>query len=164
MNRKPYAKPFLKWAGGKTQLVAEIEKNLPAEIYSRSFTYIEPFIGSGAVFFWLLNRFPKIERAVINDVNADLINVYRMIAASPGELIAVLRQFQREYHELSDNDEEKKQYYYAKRDFYNTRRADKITHAALFIFLNRTCFNGLYRVNRSNLFNAPVVSYKFLTN
>lgn len=163
MNNKTQAKPFLKWAGGKTQLVSEIEKNLPAEIFSERFTYIEPFVGSGAVFFWLL-RFPKMEKAVINDVNSDLINVYQTIAAKPKELIAVLKEFQSQYHELNDKEEEKKQYYYAQRDFYNTRSADKTTHAALFVFLNRTCFNGLYRVNRSNLFNVPMGSYRFSAN
>lgn len=161
MNDKTYAKPFLKWAGGKTQLVSEIEKNLPSEIFSGSFTYIEPFVGSGAVFFRLLNRFPKMEKAVINDVNSDLINVYKTIASSPEKLIAVLEEFQNQYHELNDKEEEKKKYYYTKRDLYNTRSADKIIHAALFIFLNRTCFNGLYRVNKSNLFNVPMGSYRF---
>jgi DNA adenine methylase len=80
------AKPFLKWAGGKTQLITEIEKSLPIEITNKKFTYIEPFVGSGAILFWMLENFPKLEKAVINDINEDLINTYRIIASKPKEL------------------------------------------------------------------------------
>jgi DNA adenine methylase len=160
MTKKTYAKPFLKWAGGKTQLIAEIQRSLPPIVRSNQFTYIEPFIGSGAVFFWMLNNFPNLKKAVINDINADLINAYKIIAGQPKELIKVLKEFQNQYHDLETNDDKKKEYFYEKRDSYNARNADKITQAALFIFLNRTCFNGLYRVNRKNLFNVPIGSYK----
>jgi len=154
------AKPFLKWAGGKTQLINDIEKALPKNIIHSKFTYVEPFVGSGAVLFWMLKNFPTIEKAVINDINEDLINVYRIIAAQPRELIEILATFQHEFHELTEKLEEQKVYYYEKRELYNTRSTDKITQAALFIFLNRTCFNGLYRVNRSNGFNVPMGRYK----
>ncbi|OQB62715.1 MAG: Modification methylase DpnIIA [Bacteroidetes bacterium ADurb.Bin141] len=77
------AKPFLKWAGGKTQLIGEIEKALPGSVYKEKFTYIEPFVGSGAVLFWMLNNFQNLKKAVINDINADLINTYRVIASYP---------------------------------------------------------------------------------
>jgi len=154
------AKPFLKWAGGKTQLINDIEKALPKNITHSKFTYVEPFVGSGAVLFWMLKNFPTIEKAVINDINEDLINVYRIIAAQPRELIEILATFQHEFHELTEKLEEQKVYYYEKRELYNTRSTDKITQAALFIFLNRTCFNGLYRVNRSNGFNVPMGRYK----
>lgn len=154
------AKPFLKWAGGKTQLISEIEKSLPVEIREAPFTYIEPFVGSGAVLFWMLNNFPNLEKAVINDINEDLINAYRVIAASPEDLIIELRKLQTEFHSLENDPEAKKLYYYQKRDLYNTRTEGKILHAALFIFLNRTCFNGLYRVNSKNNFNVPMGSYK----
>lgn len=162
MKVKPLnnAKPFLKWAGGKTQLITEIEKSLPYEITSKKFTYIEPFVGSGAVLFWMLNNFPNLEKAVINDINADLINAYKVIASKPKELIAVLEVLQHEFHLLENKPEEKKEYYYQKRALYNTRNTDKSTQAALFIFLNRTCFNGLYRVNRNNEYNVPMGSYK----
>jgi DNA adenine methylase len=109
------AKPFLKWAGGKTQLITEIEKSLPDEITNKKFTYIEPFVGSGAVLFWMINNFPKLEKAVINDINADLINTYRVIASKPKELISILQIFQNEYHNLDEKGEEKKEYYYQKR-------------------------------------------------
>ena len=154
------AKPFLKWAGGKTQLISEIEKSLPKELIKSKFTYIEPFVGSGAILFWILNNYPSLEKAVINDINEDLINVYKTISSNPRELISILEILQNEFHALEGNEDNKKLYYYQKRDTYNTRKAEKCEQAALFIFLNRTCFNGLYRVNRRNLYNVPMGGYK----
>lgn len=155
------ARPFLKWAGGKTQLIKDINIALPKEVFNKDrFTYVEPFVGSGAVLFWMLNNFPKLEKAVINDINADLINTYRVIASKPNELISILQDFQSEFHALENQADEKKEYYYNKREVYNTRGEEKSIQAALFIFLNRTCFNGLYRVNKSNGYNVPMGSYK----
>jgi len=156
MNRKS-AKPFLKWAGGKTQLISEIEKNLPN---STIHTYVEPFVGSGAVLFWILGEFALLEKAVVNDINEDLINTYKTIQSTPKELISILEILQEEYHSLDNLAEEKKEYYYQKRELFNKREQNQITHSALFIFLNRTCFNGLFRVNRKNEFNVPMGSYK----
>jgi DNA adenine methylase len=157
---KVIAKPFLKWAGGKTQLIAEIEKSLPENVVKNKFTYIEPFVGSGAVMFWMLNNLPTLEKAVINDINQDLINTYRTIASNPKELISILDVLQREFHELEGNEDNKKEYYYKKRTLYNLRTLDKLAQSALFIFINRTCFNGLYRVNRNNEYNVPMGGYK----
>ena len=154
------AKPFLKWAGGKTQLINDIEKALPKDIYRDKFTYIEPFVGSGAVLFWMLNNFPNLKKAVINDINEDLINTYKTIASKPNELISILQILQNEFHGLEGQDEVKKEYYYSKRELYNKRKEEQSGQAALFIFLNRTCFNGLYRVNRKNEYNVPMGSYK----
>ncbi len=154
------AKPFLKWAGGKTQLIGDIEKILPFKLYNDKFTYIEPFVGSGAVLFWMLNNFPKLEKAVINDINEDLINTYKTIASKPKELKSILETLQNEFHDLEGQDETKKEYYYTKRELYNTRNSEQSGQAALFIFLNRTCFNGLYRVNQKNEYNVPIGSYK----
>ena len=154
------AKPFLKWAGGKTQLISDIERTLPTEITKEKFTYIEPFVGSGAVLFWMLNNFPKLEKAVINDINEDLINTYKTIASNPKELISILEILQNEFHNLEGSEENKKLYYYQKRELYNTRKEEQSGQAALFIFLNRTCFNGLYRVNSKNLYNVPMGGYK----
>lgn len=154
------AKPFLKWAGGKTQLINDIERTLPTEITKEKFTYIEPFVGSGAVLFWMLNNFPKLEKAVINDINEDLINTYKSIASNPKELISILEILQNEFHLLEGNEDNKKLYYYQKRELYNTRKEEQSGQAALFIFLNRTCFNGLYRVNSKNLYNVPMGGYK----
>ena len=161
MKKASKPKPFLKWAGGKTQLISEIEKCLPAEIRTNKFTYIEPFVGSGAVLFWMLNNFPNLEKAVINDINSDLINAYKIIASQPANLISILKDLQKQFHELQSSEEKKKEFYYQKRDLYNTRSTDETTQASLFIFLNRTCFNGLYRVNRNNFFNVPIGSYSF---
>jgi DNA adenine methylase len=154
------AKPFLKWAGGKTQLINDIERTLPTEITKEKFAYIEPFVGSGAVLFWMLNNFPKLEKAVINDINEDLINTYKTIASNPKELISILEILQKEFHLLEGNEDNKKLYYYQKRELYNTRKEEQSGQAALFIFLNRTCFNGLYRVNSKNLYNVPMGGYK----
>lgn len=159
MNNKT-AKPFLKWAGGKTQLVNDIKKSLPKHLNNYQFTYIEPFVGSGAVLFWMLNNFPNLKKAVINDINADLINTYKTMASNPKELISILEILQNEFHALNGNEDEKKEYYYNKRTLYNSRKSTQTDHSALFIFLNRTCFNGLYRVNRKNEYNVPMGSYK----
>lgn len=160
MFKKNSAKPFLKWAGGKTQLINDIERTLPTDITQKNFTYIEPFVGSGAVLFWMLNNFPKLEKAVINDINEDLINTYKTIASNPKELISILEILQNEFHNLEGNEENKKLYYYQKRELYNLRKEEKSGQAALFIFLNRTCFNGLYRVNSKNMYNVPMGGYK----
>lgn len=154
------AKPFLKWAGGKTQLISDIEKSIPKSVIDSKFTYIEPFVGSGAVLFWILNSFPKLEKAIINDINEDLINTYRTITSRPTELISILEILQNEFHSLEGNEENKKLYYYQKRELYNKRKEEQSGQAALFIFLNRTCFNGLYRVNRKNEYNVPMGGYK----
>ncbi len=160
MTENKTAKPFLKWAGGKTQLISDIARVLPKEITQTNFTYIEPFVGSGAVFFWMLNNFPNLEKAIINDINEDLINTYRTIASNPKELISILQILQNEYHHLEGSEDDKKSYYYHKRELYNLRKEERIGQAALFIFLNRTCFNGLYRVNSKNLYNVPMGGYK----
>lgn len=154
------AKPFLKWAGGKTQLIKEIKNNLPTNIINNDFTYIEPFVGSGAVLFWMLNEFPNMENAIINDINKDLTDSYISIKTDVDNVISKLLEWQEEYYTISHNADNKKEYYYEKRHLFNSRTTDQTTHSALFIFLNKTCFNGLYRVNRKNEFNVPIGSYK----
>jgi len=153
------AKPFLKWAGGKTQLLNDIEDKFPYKKNDK-FTYVEPFVGSGAVLFWILNNFPNLENIIINDINEDLINVYKTIKNNVNKLINILEIFQEEYYKISSNEENKKEYYYSKRILFNTRKSQQIMQSALFIFLNRTCFNGLYRVNKKNEYNVPIGSYK----
>jgi len=154
------AKPFLKWAGGKSQLIEQIKKQLPKNIKTNDFTYIEPFVGSGAVLFWMLEEFQNMKNAIINDINQDLTNSYLTIKHNVQDLIDMLKKWEIEYHNISENQESKKEYYYEKRSLFNTRNSDQTTQSALFIFLNRTCFNGLYRVNRKNEFNVPIGSYK----
>ena len=154
------AKPFLKWAGGKTQLIEQIKEQLPKKIQIENFTFIEPFVGSGAVLFWMLNHFPNLERAIINDINTDLTNSYLTIKNNVQELINTLATWETEYHNLVDDQDAKKKYYYEKRALFNTRNSEQTTQSALFILLNRTCFNGLYRVNLKNKFNVPMGDYK----
>ena len=154
------AKPFVKWAGGKSQLLNEIGNILPDKFKKVEFTYIEPFVGGGAVLFWILQKYPNIKKAVINDINTDLINAYSTIKENVENVIAILREWEKEYYSLADKQEKKKEYYYSKRSLFNSRISDRTIQTALFIFLNRTCFNGLYRVNRKNEFNVPIGSYK----
>lgn len=152
------AKPFVKWAGGKTQLLHEIEKSLPDDLGIKdNVTYVEPFIGGGAVLFWILQKYPNIKRAVINDINEDLINTYRTIKQNPKDLIALLTYIQKDY--ISKSQEARKDYFLRQRDKFNSENNDIITNSALFIFLNRTCFNGLYRVNSKGKFNVPHGKY-----
>ncbi len=159
-NNREIAKPFLKWAGGKTQLLESFETVIHNNITEDNFTYIEPFVGGGAVLFWILNRFPNIKNAIINDINSDLINTYHIIKTNVNQLILLLSEYEREYHNLNKNEDKKKKYYYGKRELFNDRTSENTNQAALLIFLNRTCFNGLYRVNRKNEFNVPIGSYK----
>jgi len=153
------AKPFLKWAGGKGQLITAIEAALPKNLNEReNLTYVEPFIGSGAVLFWLLQRYPSIKKAVINDINTDLTNAYTVIRENPFDLIAELLQIQARYYELA-TEEKRKFFYLEMRETFNTRHLTIIENTATLIFLNRTCFNGLYRVNSKNKFNVPFGKY-----
>ena len=152
------AKPFIKWVGGKTQLIAEVERLLPKDFSEqKELTYIEPFVGGGAVLFWILKKYPNITKAVINDINSDLTTAYKTIRNNSYELIEVLREIQAEYLPL--NEENRKEYYLGKRSRFNTKNLESIENTALFIFLNRTCFNGLYRVNSKGLFNVPFGRY-----
>ena len=154
------AKPFVKWVGGKGRLISQLEALLPAGFGSwRGVTYVEPFIGGGAMLFHMLQTYGNIVRAVINDINPDLATCYRVVRDSPCELIAALGWIGGEYHSIG-SDEGKKDYYLAKREEYNSKSLGEVENSALFIFLNRTCFNGLYRVNKRGLFNVPFGRYK----
>jgi len=141
-------------------LIEQIREQLPNSIEINEFTYIEPFVGSGAVLFWMVEQFPNMKNAIINDINQDLINSYLTIKYNVQDLISILKKWEIEYHSISQNQEKKKEYYYEKRNLFNSRESAQTTQSALFIFLNRTCFNGLYRVNRKNEFNVPIGSYK----
>lgn len=154
------AKPFLKWAGGKGQLIETIRNSLPADFAERKdIEYIEPFVGGGAVLFWMLENYMNIRKAVINDINTDLMNAYRIIRHDPENLIHLLNRFQEEYY-LFKNTVDRKKYYLEKRDEFNLRASDEPVSAGLLIFLNRTCYNGLYRVNTGNEYNVPFGRYE----
>jgi DNA adenine methylase len=153
------AKPFLKWAGGKSQLLPEIKNSLPNELkHYNELTYIEPFVGSGAVLFWFLRTFPNVKRAIIFDINSDLTQAYQTIKEKPYELIESLELIQKKYFSLT-TEETRREYYLKQREIFNTRELDPVKNTCLLIFLNRTCFNGLYRVNSKNKFNVPFGKY-----
>lgn len=148
------AKPFVKWVGGKTQLLDDIKKALPRDLSQiNDVTYIEPFVGGGAVLFWILQEYPNITKAIINDINEELICTYRVIKSDVEKLILELTRIQAEY--LALNEVARKDYFLSQRKRYNEKNNSDIETAALFIFLNRTCFNGLYRVNSKGKFNVP---------
>lgn len=152
------AKPFVKWVGGKTQLLDEVQKSLPANLCQYSnLTYIEPFIGGGAVLFWILQEYPNISRAIINDINKELICTYKVIKNNVQELICRLENLQFQYK--SRDLEERKSFFLEQRRLFNSKDISDIETAALFIFLNKTCFNGLYRVNSKGEFNVPHGKY-----
>jgi len=154
------AKPFVKWAGGKGQLLKEIRKKYPAELGRRINKYAEPFIGGGAVLFDVLNHY-TLDEVYISDINQELIHAYITIRDCVDELIQTLQEYEIEY--LPANIDERKAIYYENRNKFNKLKlaGDRSPElAALFIFLNRTCFNGLYRVNAKGDFNVPQGSYK----
>lgn len=139
----PIVAPFVKWAGGKRQLLPQIRERMPQH-YNR---YFEPFVGGGAVLFDL-----QPEHALINDINKALINAYKIICEKPEEFLRAVKQLDNEVQQNG------KEYYYAKREDYNDKlmRAEyDVELAALFVFINKHCFNGLYRVNGKGLFNVP---------
>jgi DNA adenine methylase len=148
------AKPFLKWAGGKGQLLSQLDEHLPSELQRQEFTYIEPFVGGGAMLFYMLRRFPNITHAVVNDINPHLVTAYRVIKEQPEELIRRLSILEQEYFSLSD-EEAKKEYFLNMRTVFNEMPIDDIDRTKYLMFLNRTCFNGLYRVNAKGKFNVP---------
>lgn len=153
------AKPFVKWAGGKGNLLQKLEALLPTDFDDlENVTYIEPFVGGGAMLFYMLQRHKCIRRAVINDINADLIRCYRLIANDPQILIDRLKNIENNYY--SFDFPARKELFYAYRDQYNSEGIHADERAALFIFLNHTCFNGLYRVNTAGKFNVPYGRYK----
>ena len=153
------AKPFIKWVGGKGQLIEQLEALLPADFSGReNVTYIEPFVGGGAMLFYMLQKYPNIKLAVINDINPDLTLCYQVVRDNPTELVKSLDAIQTEYRALR-TEEERKIFFLNKRDRFNTKSLDSIENCTLFFFLNRTCFNGLYRVNKAGKFNVPFGKY-----
>jgi DNA adenine methylase len=158
LKTEKQAKPFVKWVGGKGQLLSQIDNALPKKLFvGKEVTYIEPFVGGGAMLFFMLEKFKNIKKAVINDINKDLILAYKTIRDNPNRLIICLKEIEFEY--LALNEEKRKEYFLEKRDLYNTKQLSEIDNTSLFIFLNRTCFNGLYRVNSKGLFNVPFGKY-----
>ena len=154
-------KPFIKWVGGKGQLLSEINKLYPVELGKNINKYAEIFLGGGAVLFDILSKY-KLDEVYISDKNLELINTYKSIRDNVDILIKSLKEMEEQYIPL-DN-ENRKDYYYKKREEYNSLKinseVNNIEKAVLFIFLNKTCFNGLYRVNKKGEFNVPMGAYK----
>ena len=137
---------ILKWAGGKRRIAHFLSKFCP-DVIER---YFEPFLGGGSLFLYLAQTKPRF-KAVLSDSNPDLINVYKCVRDDVTNLIAILEVHQSKYYENPDK------YYYYMRDTYSP--ANAMQNAARLIFLNRTCYNGLYRVNKSGSFNVPHGTY-----
>lgn len=155
-------RPFVKWAGGKASLISQLNNFYPKELKNGIIErYIEPFVGGGAVLIDILQKY-DIQEAYAFDINIDLINSYNVIRNNVDKLIANLKQMEIEYLQLGQ--EERKNYFYNIRDEYNNYELEEneqnIQRTAQFIYLNRTCFNGLYRVNKNGKFNVPIGSYK----
>ena len=160
------ARPFLKWAGGKGQLLGQIRRHLPAELKAGKISkYVEPFIGGGAVFFLIANEY-AVNQVYISDRNADLVLAYRTVKEHVESLIRRLEDIEQKFIRLPPN--LRKEYFYETRRLFNKKRrtsgrSEECRHAELhvarLIFLNRTCFNGLYRVNSSGDFNVPFGNY-----
>ncbi len=155
-------KPFIKWAGGKSQLLPYIRKKYPKELGKSITKYCEPFVGGGAVLFDVLSNY-EIDEVLLNDINAELTNTYSHIKNNLPELLVTLTKIQE--HFLPFDDESRKKYYYEQRERFNYLKVNSVESislekAALFIFLNKTCFNGLFRVNKKGLFNVPMGAYK----
>lgn len=162
MKTKQKVKPFVKWAGGKGSLIPQITKYYPADLKTGVIDkYVEPFVGGGAVLIDILQKY-DVKQAYAYDTNRDLINAYNVIKTDVDALINKLKKFEDEYISLEMGD--RKKYYYEVRSEYNSSEIKKgktsLKRAAEFIFLNRTCFNGLYRVNQSGDFNVPMGKYK----
>lgn len=153
-------KPFLKWAGGKGQLLKEIGKYYPFDTDLKITKYAEPFVGGGAVLFDILNKY-ELQEIYVSDINAELINAYTIIRDDIDALLDVLKQLEADYLLLSNSG--RKEAYLTKRTRFNELKGKKdngVELAALMIFLNKTCFNGLYRVNRKGEYNVPMGAYK----
>lgn len=160
---KKNMKPLLKWAGGKSKLVPIFEENYPIELKENKITtYIEPFIGGGAVLFNILSKY-NFDKVIINDINSELILVYNVVRECPEKLMSYLDDMQKEYNHFEDLGK-KQEYYYEIREKFNELKGNieygiidekNIMHSAYMIFLNKCCFNGLYRENKKGKFNVP---------
>ena len=155
-------RPFIKWAGGKGSLISQLKNFYPFELENEKINkYVEPFVGGGAVLINILQKY-DVKEAYAFDINIDLINCYNVIKTKVEELIKELELKEKEFLVLAD--EERQKYFYDIRKEYNSYRIIEnelsIKRASEFIFLNRTCFNGLYRVNKNGEFNVPCGKYK----
>lgn len=153
-NTTSQVSPFIKWAGGKGQLIDQFSRFLPVSLKGRN--YVEPFVGSGAVFFHVIqNLHPR--SCTLLDVNPDLINTWRQIRDHVKDLLSLLAEHHAQHNRESITEEERKAYYYLVR---SQEPEAPVERAARFIYLNKTCFNGLHRLNSKGRFNVPIGDYK----
>lgn len=155
-------RPFVKWVGGKSKLIPQMEQYYPKELKENKIdVYIEPFIGGGAILIDILKKY-NIKKAYAFDINKNLINCYNIIKDKVDSLVLELKKLEEEYLKLDD--ENRKEYYYDIRKKYNSinieNEKEALEKTTYFIFLNKTCFNGLYRENRRGQFNVPIGKYK----
>lgn len=156
-------KPFVKWAGGKVKLLKQIEQRLPVDFCKwENVTYVEPFVGGGSVLFYMLNSHKNISKAIINDINKVLIQTYLQIKTDPTVIITGLKSLSDEYNNLK-SENAKREFYYRTRDLYNEHAFSYEQNIIFFLFLNKTCYNGLYRENRSGEFNVPYGRYSSIS-
>ena len=149
------AKPFVKWAGGKGQLLNQLDALLPNDFAHREdLVYVEPFVGGAAMLFHVIAKYPNIKRAVINDANSELVVAYKTIKTNHIGLIGRLSKLQKEFVKC-ETWALRQGMYLKLRDKFNSHAGDELERSSLFIFLNKTCFNGLYRVNSKGEFNVP---------
>lgn len=149
------SKSFLHWAGGKGRLFHQISNYMPQHFT----TYIEPFVGGGGMLFQVLEYYPGIKNCYVNDLNNGLINCYTAVRDNPDELISLLATIEKDYIK-SEQEGRRKDFYYKMRELYNSGNVSGIENAGLFIFLNKSGYNGLYRVNSKGQFNVPY-GYKY---
>lgn len=155
-------RPFVKWVGGKSKLIPQMEQYYPKELKEKKIdVYIEPFIGGGAILIDILKKY-NIKKIYAFDINKNLINCYNIIKDKVDSLVLELKKLEEEYLKLDD--ENRKEYYYDIRKKYNSinieNEKEALEKTTYFIFLNKTCFNGLYRENRRGQFNVPIGKYK----
>ena len=155
-------RPFVKWVGGKSKLIPQMEQYYPKELKEKKIdVYIEPFIGGGAILIDILKKY-NIKKIYAFDINKNLINCYNIIKDKVDSLVLELKKLEEEYLKLDDKN--RKEYYYDIRKKYNLKNIENEKEAlektTYFIFLNKTCFNGLYRENRRGQFNVPIGKYK----
>ena len=143
------AKPFLKWVGGKRKLIPQLEVKFPDYIKSNEFTYVEPFLGGGAMFFYLISKY-SIKKAYLNDLNDKLIDCYQNVRDQSERLINQLKKLEKDYYSSND----KELFYLARREEFNNLKLS-LKKSVLLIFLNKTGFNGMYRENSKGEFNIP---------
>jgi len=161
-EKQRLAKPFLKWAGGKGQLLAEIEQRLPTELRTGQIdTYIEPFVGGGAVFFYIAQKYSAVKKFYLLDINEDLVNCYNIVKNDIQSVIEQLQNLEGEFCSKRKQSTRKSFYLNIRCSFNEEKgRAFNASVAAKLIFLNKTCYNGLYRVNRKGEFNVPFGGYE----